>query len=141
MKKTLFVSLASSALFIFAGAALADHAPVKNAATTPYASSQHPASTTKAVGLKPVASHRSYATDIVVLNYTSSPYEVEVDHPPVIDDVVAPNGYDRITNSRWYGLTDLHIYYYGMKVFDDVVGNHAIVSIYPDGVDVDNNSF
>jgi hypothetical protein len=141
MKKTLLVSLASSALLILSGTALADHAPVKNAPTTPYVSAQHPLATTKAVGLKPMASHRAYATDIVILNYTSSPYEVQVDHPPVIDDIVAPSGYDRITNARWYGLTDLHIYYYGVKVFDDLVGNHAIVSIYPDGVDIDNNSF
>ena len=141
MKKILFVSLASSSLLSFAGAALADHAPVTKTATTPYSSSVHPGANTKAVGLKPASEHRIYATDIVILNYTSSPYAVEVDHPPVIDDVVAPGGFDRITNSRWYGLTDLHIYYYGIKMFDDLVGNHAIISIYPDGVDVDNNSF
>ena len=139
MNKTLLVSLASAALLFAANSALADHAPATVAPNKPYFSTQHPAAAIKAVGLVPNLPKGYYATDIVVLNFSSYTHEIQVDHPPILDDFVSPSGFDRIT-SGWYGRTDLHIYRYGVKIFDNLVGNHSIVAIYADGVDVEDNT-
>lgn len=139
MKKSLLVTFASAALSFSSLTAFADHAPVTDAPKTPYSSKLTVTKNIKTVKSDFIA-HSFIPTDIVVLNFTGADYEVQVDHPPVINDILPPNGYDRIINNQWAGMTDLHIYLHGMKIFDDLVGNHAIVAIYPDGVDVDNHS-
>lgn len=121
-------------------ACLTQFAFAQKGPATPYSSSQHPATkvaSAKAAAVKGLKSGGDdWATDINVINNSDNPIEICIPDSPdtCAYDVIPPYGSDHIFHPDWDGPTQLILtdYYSGEEIFDDLVWNHATVSVSTD---------